>query len=297
MDELGVGVLGGDGGDGLDLGLPHEDGVALDVAEALGLADHPGVEDLDRVVLGHGPGDDPAGGVLARQDDVHLRLGGLAAVGEELFGDDGLAAGPYHDLGVALGGVHAPDLGGLHVDGGALVQVDDGLGVEDALAGALALAVVLLVVADLGVFAHVEGVDAVVLGGVTAGVVDAAAGDDVHVAVLADVEVVVDRLGEAGLGEDHGNVDRLLLGAGSDVDVDAGLVGLGVDDDVGGADAAVRFAVLADIVGPHRKTVQIGDLLEELGFQFVHGSNASFPGRGCGAAVSENGPEAQAPCI
>ena len=82
------------------------------------------------------------------------------------------------------------------------LQVDHGLGVHDVAAGlaGVLLAVVLLHVAHLGVFADVEGVDAVVAALVAAGVVDAAAGHDVHVAVVADVEVVVDHLTEAGLG-------------------------------------------------------------------------------------------------
>ena len=111
-----------------------------------------------------------------------------------------------------------------------------------------------------------KGVHAVVLAGIAAAVVDAAAGDDVHVAVLADIEIVVHQLREAGLGDDDGDVDRLMLGAGGDVDVDAGLVGLGVDHDVGGVVPAARAAVFADVIGPHGETVQVGDLLEELGF-------------------------------
>ena len=65
MDELGIGVVGGDGGDGLDLRAAHQDRVALHMAEAGGVADHAGIEDLLGLILGHGPGDHPALGVRA----------------------------------------------------------------------------------------------------------------------------------------------------------------------------------------------------------------------------------------
>ena len=38
MDQLGLGVVGGDLRHGADLGVAHDDGVALDMAEALGIA-------------------------------------------------------------------------------------------------------------------------------------------------------------------------------------------------------------------------------------------------------------------
>ena len=46
VDQLGVGTVGGDGRDGLDAGVAHDDAVALNVAEALGIAHHHRVEDL-----------------------------------------------------------------------------------------------------------------------------------------------------------------------------------------------------------------------------------------------------------
>ena len=197
-------------------------------------------------------------------------------MGQQLFRDDPLAAGAHHNFGVPLGGVDAPDLGGLHVDGGPLLQVDDGLGIHDALAGALALAVVLLHIAHLGVLPHVEGMHTVVLAGLTAGIVDAAAGDDVHIAVRAHVKIVVDQVVQAGLGDDDRDVDRLVFGARSDVNVDARLVGLGVDDDVGGVGPPVQPPVLPDVVGPHRGLFQVCDLLEELPVHVVHFIAPSF---------------------
>ena len=68
--------------------------------------------------------------------------------------------------------------------------------------------------------------DAVVPGVLTAAVGYAAAGDNDHVAVLADEKVVVDRLLKAAFAEYHGDMDALVDGAVLDVYVDTGDVGL-----------------------------------------------------------------------
>ena len=148
-------------------------------------------------------------------------LGVLFAVSEKALGDDGLGALAADDLRFAHGGVDAADLHGLHLDARALVKVDDRGGVHHARTLAVALAVVLFHIAYVGVFGDVERVDAVVAALVAAGVVDAAACDDVDVAVFADVEVVVDHFGHAALADDDGDVALLALRTVLDADDDA----------------------------------------------------------------------------
>ena len=111
---------------------------------------------------------------------------------------------------------------------------------------------------------QIEAVDAVVLGGVVGIVVDAAAGDDGDVAVLAHVEGVVHDVLQARLRHDDGDVHRLALGAVRDADVDAGVVGLGGNVDVGRGMALDQFAVLAHVEGALRHAVHIGDLGEQV---------------------------------
>ena len=129
MDEAGVHVVTGDFGDGAHPGGAHDDGVAAHVAEARRVALHPGVEDLHRVVLGNRPGHHPGLAARAVQKDVHLTLSLLACVGEELFLDDDFGVLPHHGAGVALGVVHASNLAGVHGDAGALLEIEDGLGI------------------------------------------------------------------------------------------------------------------------------------------------------------------------
>ena len=61
----------------------------------------------------------------------------------------------------------------------------------------------------LRVFADVKPVDAVVFRVPIAAIIDAASGDDGHVAVFADEKVVVHRLLQPAFGEGHRDVDPL----------------------------------------------------------------------------------------
>ena len=100
------------------------------------------------------------------------------------------------------------------------------------------------------------------LGVAVAAVVDAAARDDGHVRALADKEVVVDQIVEAGLAQDDRNVDVFALGEGRDADVDAVLVGLGDDLDVLGVLAERLLSVETDVDRAVRDARHIRDGLE-----------------------------------
>ena len=92
---------------------------------------------------------------------------------------------------------------------------------------------------------------------------DAAAGHDRHVRALADKEVVVDQIVEAGLAQDDRNVDVFALGEGRDADVDAVLVGLGDDLDVLGVLAELLLPVEADVDRAVGDGDHVGDGLQD----------------------------------
>ena len=236
------------------------------MAEALAVAHHHRVEHLAGAVLSHGPGDHPAPGVLAVELDGHVAFRGLVPVGQQALRDYHLAAGLTVKPGVPQGGVDAPDLDGVHLHGGVLPQIHDGLGIHHVFAGLAlgVLAVMLLRVVDPAVSADVESVDAVVAAFVTAGVVDAAPGHDVHVAVVGHIEVVIHHVAHARLADDDGDVTGLALGAGLEMDVDAGLaVGPGVDGDVLRGLPGLAAHVLADVEGPGGLSGQVGDFFQQ----------------------------------
>lgn len=139
-------------------------------------------------------------------------------------------------------------------------------GIEDARTLARALAVVLLEVDDAAVLAQEEAVNTVVLGVLAAVVVHAAASNDVHVGTLANKEVVVHLVGETALGEHHGYVELLTLGARGDVDVDARQVLLRRDDDVLGVLTRRKVTVLADVNGARGlASLHVSDNLKHVG--------------------------------
>ena len=86
-------------------------------------------------------------------------------MGQQLLGQHQLRARAQLGVRVAHGGRHAAQLCELHLAAGILVHDHVGHGVEDALAGAGAFTVVLLHVLHAAVLAAVEGMDAVMLGG------------------------------------------------------------------------------------------------------------------------------------
>ena len=67
VDQLSLRAVGNDGGNGLNVGIIHDDGVALHMAEASGVAHHLGIEHLTGGALGHGPGNHPATGTVPIQ--------------------------------------------------------------------------------------------------------------------------------------------------------------------------------------------------------------------------------------
>ena len=273
MDEAGLNGVGRDLRARTDDTLVHDDGIALRVAGALIVAADVGVEHLAGVILGDGAGDDVCAGVIAVEIDGEVRLRMLVTMGHDLFLDDERGTVRQVGLRVAIGGVDTLDLGRLHLHVGVLAEVNDRRRVHDILAVAVALAVVLFDVAHLGILADKEAVDAVMAGLLRAAVVDAAAGDDGHIAVLTDVKVIVDHVLEAGLGNDDRDVHALVFRAGGNVDVNAGLVFLRDDVDVRGRIAPGELAVGADVIGTLGDAVEVGDLFEQFFLNRIHGDS------------------------
>ena len=160
MDQLGVHTVGGDLRDGGHHAVVHDDGVALRMAVAPGVSVDSGQKHLLGVLPGHRAGDDV--GVAAVPVQVHgeIRLGQLMAVGHHLLLDDQGGVGAQLGPCGADSGIHSLDLGGLHLHVAALLHLHYSGGVHDVLPPAVSLTVVALHIADTGIFAHIEGVDA-----------------------------------------------------------------------------------------------------------------------------------------
>ncbi len=173
--------------------------------------------------------------------------------------------------------VDALDLDHLHLDAGSFLLIDLGHRVQDALALSVAGSVVFLHVADMRVLPHVETVDAVMLAVLVSAVVDAAPGDDDHVRVLADEEIVVDRFLQSAFGHDDRDMNAFMLGARFDPDLQPADILLRRDLDVRRGLPARTLAVGSDVVGPFRNLVQIRHFPQQPHLCFVEFHHASLP--------------------
>ena len=264
MDQTRVDAVRLERGDRVHAAVLHQDRVALGVAVAFIIPVDVGVEHLIGRALRDRAGDHVGGRARAVQIDLEIRLGGLVAVGHDLlFNDQGRAVAQLRG-GVAHGRAHAADLRRLHLHVAALVDLDDRDRVQDPVARARALGVVLLDVADLRVLPDVERVDAVVLHRLLAHAADAAARHDRDVRALADVKVVIHQVLQPGLRQDDRDVHALVLRAGGNDNVDARLIFLRDNVDVRRGLTVDADAVRAQVERAHGPLVQIGDLFEHV---------------------------------
>ena len=112
-----------------------------------------------------------------------------------------------------------------------------------------------------------ESVNAVMLCLVAADIVNAAAGNDQNIGVLADIEIVVNKIRHARFGQKYRDIDALVFGAGLDIDVDAGVVRFGHDFNVLGTAATGCLTVGTDIIGSLGNGLQVGDFPQKI---FLH---------------------------
>jgi len=96
--------------------------------------------------------------------------------------------------------------------------------IQHTATGTISLAVVLLLITDVGVLSNMECVDAVMSALVASAVVDSAARDDGHVRAVRDIKVVVYKVCHAGNADNYRDIDFLTLCIAVDIDIDARLI-------------------------------------------------------------------------
>ena len=106
--------------------------------------------------------------------------------------------------------------------------------------------------------------NAVVLSVVLAAVVDTAARDDDHVAVVADIKIVVDGLFYSRRADYNGDMHAFALGVGLDEYIDAGQAFLCHDVDVVGGVSAGKLRIDAEVVRARGGVVDVGYFSQKL---------------------------------
>ena len=110
---------------------------------------------------------------------------------------------------------------------------------------------------------------AVVLGLLAAAVINAAAGDDQNVRIVAYIKIVVNEIVESALRHDDGDMHALVFRAARDGDIYALLVRLGVDGYISRRSAKTRLAVLSYAHCALRYLFEIRDCGEQAFFHIV----------------------------
>ena len=235
--------------------LIHNNGVTLGVAAAGCVAVDPADVFLFAAFLGNAAADDVAAAALPVEIRIEFRNRMLISGGHDLVVYHQAGALCQVSSGLAQGVVNAGNLGGFHFHVCILPQMHNSGRIHQPLAPALALAVVLFHIAHLAVFSHIEAVNAVMLAVAGAAVVDAAACNDGDIAVLSDVKVIVHIFLQTAFADDDRNMHAFVYGAGFDENINARLVRLGYNVNVGGGVPGGTCAVGTDIVCPHRQGV------------------------------------------
>ena len=228
--------------------------------EALRRAHHIGQEFLPRRVAGDAAADYVAGAAAAFQP--HGEAGDRLFVlrREQLFFDFEARSRAHDGVRRPFGEGDSAELDGLYLEHGILAEEAAGHGVEHLSRGFAALGVVPFDIPHMRAAFEAEGVDAVVFGFAGAGAVYAAARDYGDIRAFAYVEVVVDGVVQSRLGEQHGDMRALAFDARADIDVDAFLVRLGDDLDVGVRGGGEAFAVFPYVEAALGDGVQSGYL-------------------------------------
>ena len=105
--------------------------------------------------------------------------------------------------------------------------------------------------------------DTVVLRVMRAAVVDTAAGNDQDIGVITDEEIVVDLLFDAALGDHHGDMHLLALGAGLDENIHSADALFGDDLYIPAGLSEHGLRVGSNIERALRHVLEIGDLAEQ----------------------------------
>ena len=116
---------------------------------------------------------------------------------------------------------------------------------------------------DFRVLSYEKPVDTVVFRILGTAVVDAAARDDQHIAVITHVKIIVDRLFDSTLAQHYRNMNTFVFCARSDENIDAADVLLRHDIHVCRGVSLRHFAVGADIVRAFRHPVKVSDFLKQ----------------------------------
>ena len=230
----------------------------------------PGTEDLMRFTSGYRPGDQVHAGTVSVELHLKIGLGGLVAMGHDLFLNDQTAVSVKFCPGDTAGGIHPLDLDSVHLHDGTFGQFSIGLGIDDPFASALANADMFFQIAHMCPFLEEKAVNAVVLGSFFPFGMDAASRHNGDISVFPYIEIVIDQIIHIAVGDAGGDIDIFIVSSGLDENINPRLAQFGFDLNVFGGLAAATAAVFPDIVSAVGLIKQIGNQPKEFFGNRIH---------------------------
>jgi hypothetical protein len=112
------------------------------------------------------------------------------------------------------------------------------------------------------ILADEETVDTVVLGSLVTTIVDTTTGYNGYVAVITNVKIIINHLGQTTLAKYYRDVYTFSFGAGLDDDINALLVLFGYNIDMSSGIASYGSTIGTDVIGSGRYLVETGYLLQ-----------------------------------
>ena len=250
--------------------LIHQDRVAFCMSVALIISADLGIENLGRFALRHRTGHYIGRGSLTVQIHLEIRLRVLLSVSHDFFFND--QCGSVIQVGFRLTdrGIHTLDLGRLHLHVAVRVHMDDRGRIQNPLSGSFSFSIMLLYISYFGVFANMKRMDTVMLRRIVSAAVDTASGHNRHIRVFSDVKIIIYKIFQSVLADDHRDMHALVFGSGLDDNVDARFIFFAYNINIGSRIASGKGSVGTDIVCAFRHAVEIRDLLQHVHLQLIY---------------------------
>ena len=112
--------------------------------------------------------------------------------------------------------------------------------------------------------------NAVMLAGLISTIVNAAAGNNGHICVIPDKEIIIDEVFQSALTDDDRNMNALVLGTRLDNDINARLVFFCNDINIGRRIPSSQLSVRTDVVSAFRNFMNICDCCQKIFLYLIH---------------------------
>ena len=183
----------------------------------------------------------------------------------------GILFHPY--IGLAHGGIHTADLGGIQCKHRSFFQFNFCHRVQDLLSCSFAFSVVLFFIPDIGVFAHMKSMNSIMACIVTAGIMDSTAGYDGHIRSFFYIKIIVHNIRHSRNCQDNRDMYLFSLSLFADIYIDSLTVRLSLDLDMLAVSMAEGSSIVAQVVRaflPETLRINLGEYLTGNRVQFFH---------------------------